>query len=102
MNLGIIVGQVVATRKDDRLVGGKLLIVHPYNDDILGLSSANNTYVAIDTVGAGVGEIVLVCRGYAATKALKGFIAPVDAAIVGIVDTIDRYDIGHANGGGQK
>lgn len=95
MNLGTVVGQVVSTRKDDRLVGSKLLIVRPDPED---QAAGTGTYVAVDTVGAGVGETVLVCRGFAAARSLGRADAPVDAVVVGIVDVIDRYDVGETGG----
>lgn len=84
MIVGQVVGTVVATRKSESLVGQKLLVLKP-----LHISSDHDTYlIAVDTVGAGVGETVLVVSGSGARKALQKNDAPVDAAIVGIVDTI--------------
>lgn len=81
MIIGKVVGSVVATRKNDKLVGSKLLIVETHRNmgDIKRL-------VAIDNVGAGIGEIVLVATGSAARIGCNLENAPVDAAIVGIVD----------------
>jgi ethanolamine utilization protein EutN len=80
-----IVGTVVATRKDPRLVSSKLLVVRPV--DPQG-KAEGNYFVAIDTVDAGVGETVLVVSGSSARMAAGLKDCPVDAAIVGIIDTI--------------
>ncbi len=81
MIIGTVVGSIVATRKNEKLVGQKLLIVRPVN----GMEEKNE-FVAIDNVGAGIGEVVLVARGSAARIGCGLKEAPVDAAIVGIVD----------------
>lgn len=89
MKLGIVIGQVVATRKDEKLVGCKLLITQPI--DSKG-NSIGESLVAVDTVGAGVGETVFYSCGSVASRAVRDISAPVDAAIVGIVDKIDCYE----------
>lgn len=89
MLLGKIVGTVVATRKDPRLVSSKLLVVRPI--DPRGKAEGNYV-VAIDTVDAGVGETVLVVSGSSARMAAGMKDVPVDAAIVGIIDTIELAD----------
>ena len=89
MLLGTVIGTVVATRKDPRLVSNKLLIVRPM--DPRG-KAEGNTLVAIDTVDAGVGETVLVVSGSSARMASGLKDAPVDAAIVGIVDAIEANE----------
>ncbi len=79
MILGTVKGTVVSTRKMDNLVGYKFLLVEPYygkKEDIL---------VAADTIGAGIGELVLVTTDETTQHALNRQ-APVDAFIVGIVD----------------
>ncbi len=86
MLLAKIVGTVVATRKDPRLVSSKLLVVRPM--DPRG-KAEGNYLVAVDTVDAGVGETVLVVSGSSARMASGLKDCPVDAAIVGIVDTVD-------------
>jgi microcompartment protein CcmK/EutM len=84
--LAKIVGTVVATRKDPRLVSNKLLVVRPV--DPKGM--AEGAYlVAVDTVDAGVGETVLIVSGSSARMASGMKDCPVDAAIVGIVDTVE-------------
>src|ERR1700686_5102269 len=92
MILGRIVGTVVSTRKDARLEGKKLLVVKPISpegDDEAGY------LVAVDTVDAGFRETVLVVSGSAARLAAECRDHPVDAAIVGIVDTVN-LDSQHA------
>jgi ethanolamine utilization protein EutN len=85
MILAKIVGTVVATRKDERLVSNKLLIARPM--DPQG-TSEGSFLVAVDTVDAGVGETVLIVSGSSARMASGMKDCPVDAAVVGIVDTI--------------
>jgi microcompartment protein CcmK/EutM len=86
MILAKIVGTVVATRKDERLVASKLLVARPL--DPSGKPDGNYL-VAIDTVDAGFGETVLIVSGSSARMASGLKDCPIDAAIVGIVDTID-------------
>jgi microcompartment protein CcmK/EutM len=83
--LARIVGTVVATRKDPRLVSNKLMVVRPV--DPKG-KAEGNTLVAVDTVDAGVGETVLIVSGSSARMASGMKDCPIDAAIVGIVDTV--------------
>jgi microcompartment protein CcmK/EutM len=86
MILARVVGTVVATRKDERLVSNKLMLaraVDPHGK----LDGAH--LVAVDTVDAGVGETVLIVSGSSARMASGLKDCPVDAAIVGIVDAID-------------
>ena len=83
MILAKIVGTVVATRKDDRLVSSKLLVARPMDPR----GKPEGSYlVAVDTVDAGVGETVLIVSGSSARMAAGLKDCPVDAAIVGIVD----------------
>jgi ethanolamine utilization protein EutN len=84
--LARIVGSVVATRKDERLFASKLLLVRPVSP---GGEVEGGYVVAVDTVDAGVGETVLVVSGSSARMASGMKDCPVDAAIVGIVDTVD-------------
>lgn len=81
MIVGKVVGSVVATRKNERLLGSKFMIVEPIEN-----MSEKGRIVAVDNVGAGIGEIVLVATGSAARVGCDMESAPVDAAIVGIVD----------------
>lgn len=78
MIIGKVVGSVVSTRKCENLVGKKLMIIEPLKGE--------GQFVAIDVVGAGIGEIVLVTMGSAARMGTGMENAPVDAAIVGIID----------------
>jgi microcompartment protein CcmK/EutM len=86
MILARVVGTVVATRKDPRLEGHKLLIVKPVTPQ--GKDEANYL-IAVDTVSAGFREKVLVVSGSSARMAEGCKDKPVDASIVGIVDSID-------------
>jgi microcompartment protein CcmK/EutM len=89
MILAKVVGTVVATRKDPRLVSSKLLIARPMDPK----GKPEGTYVvAIDTVDAGFGETVLIVSGSSARMAAGLKDCPVDAAIVGIVDEIEIDD----------
>jgi ethanolamine utilization protein EutN len=89
MILARIVGTVVATRKDDRLVSSKLLVARPIDPH----GKAEGTYlVAVDTVDAGFGETVLIVSGSSARMASGLKDCPVDAAVVGIVDTVQIND----------
>jgi microcompartment protein CcmK/EutM len=84
--LGKVVGTVWATRKDEKLVGLKLMIVRHVELDY----KLKNTYVvAVDSVGAGVGEIVLVTSGSSARQSALTEGKPVDAVISGIIDKLD-------------
>ena len=89
MILAKVVGTVVATRKDDRLVSSKLLVAQPI--DPTGKAQGNHL-VAVDTVDAGFGETVLIVSGSSARMAAGLKDAPVDAAIVGIVDSVNIQD----------
>ena len=89
MILAKIVGTVVATRKDERLVSNKLLLARPV--DPKGKLDTNYL-VAVDTVDAGVGETVLIVSGSSARMASGMKDCPVDAAIVGIIDHIEVSD----------
>lgn len=82
MIIGKIVGSVIATRKNENLVGSKFMIVEPLDK----MEQSGGRFVAIDNVGAGIGEIVLVARGSAARIGCNMEHSPVDAAIVGIID----------------
>jgi ethanolamine utilization protein EutN len=81
MIIGKVVGSIIATRKNERLIGQKLLVIRPLEN-----MEKSGEFVAIDNVGAGIGETVLVATGSAARVGCELENAPVDAAIVGIVD----------------
>ena len=82
MIIGKVIGSVVSTRKTESLVGNKFMIVEPLSKIVHGKSRL----VAVDNNGAGIGEIVLVSLGSAARIGCNQENAPIDAAIVGIVD----------------
>lgn len=86
MNIGLVIGRVIATKKDERLVGTKLLITHPID---LDGNRMGQPIVTVDTVGAGIGERVIFVVGSMASRAVHQADAPVDAAIVGIIDHIE-------------
>jgi microcompartment protein CcmK/EutM len=96
MLLAKVVGTVVATRKDERLVSNKLLIVRPV--DPAGKADGNYI-VAVDTVDAGAGETVLIVSGSSARMASGMKDCPVDAAIVGVVDAVEVDEPGRAMAG---
>ncbi len=89
MFLARVAGTVVATRKDPRLEGLKLLLVVPFDPDG---NDEGGYVVAVDTVNAGYKEMVLVVRGSSARMADGMDERPVDASIIGIVDTADVDD----------
>lgn len=86
-----VTGSVVATQKVDSMKGHKLLIVEPYRIDASGrdkLVTTGRTFVAVDTVGAGLGEYVLIVQGSSARLTPETKQLPVDAVIIGLVDTV--------------
>jgi len=86
MQIAKVVGTVVSTQKHKKFEGAKLLLVQPLNIDDTPRGAA---LLAVDGVGAGVNEKVLVVlEGRAAGEALGKKAAPVDAAVVGIIDTV--------------
>jgi microcompartment protein CcmK/EutM len=92
MFLARVEGAVVATKKDAALNGRKLLLLRPQlvdEKDPARFRAGVNTIIAVDSVGAGVGEMVLFCQGSSARLAPNLKEAPVDAVIIGIVDSVD-------------
>jgi ethanolamine utilization protein EutN len=90
MQIARVVGTVVSTQKHRKFVGAKLLLVQPLNLDD---TPRGTSLLAVDGVGAGVREkVLIVLEGRAAGEALGQKAAPVDAAIIGIVDTIDLVE----------
>ena len=83
MQLARVIGNVIATRKDEKLTGLTLLVIQPLTAT---REPAGRTLVAVDSVGAGVGEEVFFVRGKEASFPFYPVEAPVDAGIVGIVD----------------
>ncbi len=86
MILGRVIGTVWSTRKDENLVGSKFLIVQQLK---LDYSPKDNFVVAVDSVGAGVSEVVLVAQGSSARQTTLTKNKPVDAVIMAIVDKLD-------------
>jgi ethanolamine utilization protein EutN len=87
MQLGRVVGTLVSTQKHRKLEGAKLLLVQPLT---LEDTPRGTPVLTIDSVGAGVGEkVLIVLEGRAAGEALRRRAAPVDAAIIGIVDAVE-------------
>jgi ethanolamine utilization protein EutN len=84
MQLARVIGTVVATVKNDSLEGRKLLVVQTLNKD---LEPNGKPMVAVDSVGAGVGELVFWCRGKEASFPFKREDTPTDCTIIGIVDS---------------
>ena len=92
MFLARVEGSVVSTKKEASLGGRKLLLVRPQlvdDKDPTRFRPGSNTIVAVDSVGAGVGELVLFCQGSSARLADGLKETPVDAVIIGIVDSVD-------------
>ena len=89
MFLGKVIGNVVATQKDAKFQGMKLLLVQPYVNRDRALVASGSSIVAVDSVGAGEGECVLFTQGSSARLTPGTREAPVDAVIVGIVDAIE-------------
>jgi ethanolamine utilization protein EutN len=92
MFLARVIGQVVSTKKDEAMKGRKLLLLRPQLVDEANpgqLRPGANTIVAIDTLGAGIDELVLFCQGSSARQATGMKSLPVDAVVTGIVDTVD-------------
>lgn len=86
MEIAKVVGTVVSTVKDKKLSGSKLLIVNLVTAD--GKPTANHV-VAVDTVGAGTGELVIIVRGSSARQAMNMDTVPTDTSIIGIIDTLE-------------
>lgn len=86
MIIGKVVGNVWATKKEESLNGLKLLVIKSID---YYKNQESKTFVAVDKVGAGTGEIVLVVTGSSARKAIDKIEAPVDATVVGIIDEVE-------------
>jgi ethanolamine utilization protein EutN len=92
MFLAKVEGSVVATKKDVAMNGRKLLLLRPQlvdDKDPTKFRPGTNTIVAVDTIGAGINEMVLFCQGSSARLAGGMKEAPVDAVVIGIVDCVD-------------
>jgi ethanolamine utilization protein EutN len=91
MFIAKVTGSVVASQKVDTMVGHKLLVVEPYRLDPKNraeLVSAGRTFVAVDTIGAGEGDFVLITQGSSARLTPETKQLPIDTVIIGIVDAI--------------
>lgn len=91
MFLGKVTGTIVSTHKVESMVGQKLFIVEPLRVDEKkkdSLKPTGRTFVVVDTVGAGEGEVVLCVQGSSARYTPQTKTLPIDAAIVGIIDTV--------------
>jgi ethanolamine utilization protein EutN len=86
MQVGRVVGTLVATRKDEKLVGTKLLVVRTMDPSF---KEEQGYVVAVDTVNAGIGDRVMLVAGSSARLAQGMKEAPIDSAIIGIVDTVE-------------
>lgn len=86
MNLGKVVGTITATQKDEKMIGSKLLVVQKVTPDC---SLVDDFVVAVDSVGSGIGEIVLVALGSSARQTDATQKKPVDAVVMAIVDMIE-------------
>lgn len=90
MRLGKVIGNVVSTRKDAGLIGAKLLIVRYLRSENGALRECVDSEVVVDTVGAGVGDTVLLVSGSSATRHVKGYEKmPTDITIIGVVDSAE-------------
>ena len=86
-----VTGSMVSTQKVDSMVGFKLLIVEPYRLEAKQrkkLTTTGRTFVAVDTMGAGVGEFVLITQGSSARLTPETKDMPIDTVVVGIVDKV--------------
>ena len=89
MFYGSVIGTITATRKDEALVGKKLLVVEEWDRY---KKPTGPIHIAVDSVGAGVGDVVFVVSDDPATKVFREEEVPVDAVIVGIIDHIELYE----------
>jgi ethanolamine utilization protein EutN len=87
MLIAKVIGTIVATRKHEQLIGSKIQVIQPLEPQ--SEKPFGDPIVAVDAVGAGVGEIVMVVCGSGARIAVENASCPVDATIIGIVDQID-------------
>ena len=95
MFLARVIGSVVSTKKDEAMKGRNLLRLRPLlvdESDPAKFRPGVNTVVAVDALGAGIDEVVLLCQGSSARQAAGMKSLPVDAAVVGIVDAVEVLD----------
>jgi ethanolamine utilization protein EutN len=79
--VGTVIDNIWSTRKDDGLIGLKFMLI-----DLLGGKDDGKQIIAVDTIGAGIGERVIICQGSSARRMPRLEEAPIDAIIIGIVD----------------
>ncbi|MCY2935106.1 MAG: EutN/CcmL family microcompartment protein [Planctomycetota bacterium] len=87
-----VIGSVVATQKVATMIGHKLLLVEPYRLDPTTrdkLIPTGRTFVTVDPLGAGVGQMVLLCQGSSARLTPETDKLPIDAVVIGLVDQVD-------------
>jgi len=92
MFLARVIGSVVSTKKEETMRGRPLLLLRPMlvdESDPARLNPGANTIVAVDPLGAGTGDLVLFCQGSSARQATGLKQMPIDAAVVGLVDTVE-------------
>ena len=91
MFVAMVTGSVVATQKTESMTGHKLLVVEPYRLDEKTrdrLVSTGRTFIAVDTLGAGEGQFVLVTQGSSARLTPETKSLPIDAVVIGLVDSV--------------
>ncbi len=91
MFVALVTGSIVATQKTEAMVGHKLLVVEPYRLDEKtrsSLVSTGRTFIAVDTLGAGEGQFVLVTQGSSARLTPETKSLPIDAVVIGLVDAV--------------
>ena len=98
MFLAKVTGSLVATQKADAMRGYKLLVVEPYRVDVKNrrrLIAIGRTFIAVDTLGAGEGEMVLITQGASARLTPETKSLPIDTVIIGIVDRVqvDKHSV---------
>ena len=94
MFLARVEGSVVSTKKEASMNGRKLLLLRPQlvdEKDPTKFRPGQNTIVAVDSIGSGIGELVMFCQGSSARLAAGMKDAPIDAVVIGIVDTVDVF-----------
>lgn len=87
MQIARIIGTTVATMKDPRLQGAKLLLCQP--TDITGRQNLGQPFAAVDVVDAGEGDLILVCHGSAARQTSTTKDAPVDSVVMAVLDSLE-------------
>ncbi|GIW97956.1 MAG: hypothetical protein KatS3mg111_1289 [Pirellulaceae bacterium] len=102
-----VTGSVVATQKVATMRGHKLLVVEPYRLDQQNrrqLTTTGRTFVAVDTLGAGIGDFVLIVQGSSARFTPETQQLPIDCVVIGIVDSVsvDKHAIYHRTGDSRE